>query len=496
MLLPQDHGHLSLQERQTPPPQTKGGGSTTKVIIIVCICLVRIAEYVLTAVQVVVVIVVLISLLIVLYIYLKSVRRRGGSSKYVPTKYLKRKWDAWSPRGLTSPKGSYSSHLQDDLGVPTLHLRSENRSARNSALNLPDLERTQAAQAAGNDTTAGATVDRNTSVRSIMTLPAYSKSVRENERVLGREGERDGIDVVLEAPETGEEEEERRDGEMESLYQIRVQRRAEIAEREERRRRRREARSRNDYTELSRIRQESLIANEQREIAGAVAMIAEHQANPRERRVSSVSYAELGVARHDGTRLRGNSTESERPLLDSAASINGGASIRPWSAHESLSAHQRDRSTGSFISVSDTASDLDMPPFGRAGSDYEVVTLNQVHSRNGSGVHTPAGARSRASSNAPQRPSLDTIDIGDSRIPAHEPPSYDGAGFEEAPPYTSPIQERAPEPLQRPEMERTFSPTGAPLLPSISRLPSIRIADATPTERRVPFFEFPPTVTE
>ena len=326
-----------------------------------------------------------------------------------------------------------------------------------------------------------------------MTLPAYSRSVRENERILGREGDRDGIDVVIEAPETAEEEEGRREDEMESLYQIRLQRRQEIAERDARRQRRREARARNDYAELQRIRQESLLANEQREIAGAAAMIAEHQANPRERRVSSVSYAELGVARHDGTRIRGNSTDSERPLLDSAASISGGASIRPWST-QSLGAHQRGRSASSVMSLSDNGSDMEMPPFGRAGSDYEVVTLNQAHSRNGSGIHTPAGTRSRASSNTAGRPSLDTIDIGESRIPAYEPPSYDGAGFEEAPPYTSPVRERNPQ-LPRPPSIRTTTPTGAPLLPEIGRLPSIRIADATPIEPRAQV-EFPPTVRE
>ncbi|KAK1059119.1 hypothetical protein LTR33_013236, partial [Friedmanniomyces endolithicus] len=337
MLLPREARLRSLQARQQPPPSSN---STTIVIIVI------------------VVLVILASLFILLYIYLKAVRRRGGSAKYIPTQYLKRRWENWEPRGLTSPKGSYSTPLQEDLGVPTLHLRSEHRSARNSAQLLPGLELAQAGRAApGIATAAGATVDRNTSVRSVMTLPVYSRAAREDEQVLGREGERDGIDVVLEGPETAEEEEERRDDEMESLYQIRLQRRQEIAEQNDRRRRRRDARARGDFAALQRIRQESLTANEQREIAGAVAMIAEHQANPRDRRVSSVSYADLGVASHDGTRLRSNSAESDRPLLDSAASISGGtaASIRPWSTHDSLRAssqHRRDRSASSGISVS------------------------------------------------------------------------------------------------------------------------------------------------
>lgn len=375
---------------------------------------------------------------------------------------------------MSSWKGGYSNRLQDDPSVPTLHLRSENRSARNSRL---DLERAQVEE---QGTQAVPEVDRNTSVRSVMTLPAYSRSVRENEQVLGREGERAGIDVVIEQPETAEEEEERRDEEMESLYQIRRQRRDEIAEREDRRNRRREARERGDYAELERIRQESLLAVEQRRVAGATAMIADHQSRSRERRVSSVSYADLGVARHDGSRIRANSNESDRPLLDSASGM--GTSIRPWSTRDSLGTHRRDRSASSVMTASDVSdTELDMPPFGRAGSAFEVVTLNQAHSRNASRTHTPVGGRSRASSNAPTRPSVETADLGDSRIPTTEPPSYDGEGFEEAPPYTSPVQERAPEP-PRPPHERTYSQSGAPLLPEIGRLPSIRIADATPIE--------------
>ncbi|KAK3675236.1 hypothetical protein LTR78_004746 [Recurvomyces mirabilis] len=477
MLLPQNAGS-AIEARQQPPPDNGVNGTTIAVAVVVSL-------------------IILISFILVFWLYLRTIRKRTSSSRYIPTQFLKRRWENWTPRGLTSPKGGYSSRLQEDQSVPTLHLRSENRSARNSTQNILDVERAQAANTlntGGGQADAGAILDRSTSVRSVMTLPAYSRSVRESERVLGREGERGGIDVVVEAPETIDEEEERREGEMESLYQIRLQRRQEIAEREERRRLRREARDRGDHTELRRLRQDSRRATEQRETAGAQAMIAEYQAQPRERRVSSVSYAELGVARHDGTRIRANSNESDRPLLDSAASISGGASIRPWSTQESLHAHhQRDRSTNSIMTASDDGSDLDLPPFGRAGNDYEIVALNQTHSRTGSGVHTPAagGSRSRASSyNAPGRPSLDTLDIGDLHIPPHEPPSYDGEGFEDAPPYTSPVQERPP---QRPEPERAIS--GAPLLPAIGRLPSIRIADATPIEPRMEM-QWPQTVRE
>lgn len=319
-----------------------------------------------------------------------------------------------------------------------------------------------------------------------MTLPPYSSAAREDERILGREGDRAGIDMVVELPENDDEAEERREEEMESLYQIRLQRRNEIADREERRRLRREARDRGDIATLATLRQESLLRAEQRQLAGAQAMITEHQLRDRERRVSSVSYADLGVARHDGTRVRANSEESERPLLDSAASITG-LSMRHWSIGDSLSAHRRDRSTSSLMSASDMSDDA-FPPFGRAGGDFEAVAMGNP--RHASRIHTPS--RSRASSNLSNatsvRPSLD-VDLTD--LPVTEPPSYEGEGFEDAPPYTSPVQTRAPDlrmsvPPARPTS--TMSQTGAPQLPEIGRLPSIRIAEATPIDGQRPDF--------
>jgi hypothetical protein len=231
-----------------------------------------------------------------------------------------------------------------------------------------------------------------------------------------------------------------------------------------------------------------------RQIVDATAMIAEHTSRSRDRRVSSVSYADLGVARHDGTRVRGNSADSDhRPLLDSAASMSG---IRPWVTGDSLSVHRRDRSGSSAMSAmsgSDLSdNDFDLPPFGRAGNDFEVVSMyGGNHSRDGSQSHTPS-IRSRA--NSAVRPSIDTTDLGDSRIPLYSPPAYDGEGFGEAPPYTSPVQERAPEHrFNQPVFGRLSS--AAPVLPEIGRLPSIRIAEATPIEPRRPM-DFPTTIRE
>ncbi|KAK4508631.1 hypothetical protein PRZ48_002370 [Zasmidium cellare] len=488
MLLPRDvEAEGVLKRQQSDPSSGSGGGSTVIVAVVVAV-------------------VAVVLVLIVSWYTLRRLRFKHENPRYVPTEFLKKRWRNWKPRKHSLSKGNYSARLQEDSDVPTLQLRSENRSARTSRQDLPDLERQEAEQT----TTQADGVNRNTSVRSVMTLPTYSRSVRENERVLGREGERDGIDVVVEAPEGEEEEEARRDEEMESLYQIRLQRRREVEEREDRRRRRREARQRGDFAEVERIRQEGVTATSQRETTGASAMITEHQGKNRDRRISSVSYADVGVARHDGTRIRAGSTESDsRPLLDSAASMSGGASLRPWSTRDSHSfTHHRNQSQQTFNSASDDSSEMvdlgDAPPFGRAGSDYEIVTLNQgTHSRNGSAISTPAGGRSRASTTntMPVRPSVDTAvsgDLGESSIPSAEPPEYDGDGFEEAPPYTSPIQQRAPSlrlsATQEPASERSSSPNSAPLLPEIGRLPSIRIAEATPVNPAAP--TFPPTVRE
>lgn len=443
----------------------------------------------------VVTIVIVVAVAIISYMVLKSLRKRHPNPKYIPTKFLKQRWENWTPLGFM-PKGKYSSRLQEGSSAPTLHTREETRSARGSTLNLPDVERGETAETT--QTGAGATVDRHTSVRSVMTLPAYSKSVRDNEQILGREGDRDGIDIVVEQPEDADEEEDRREEEMESLYQIRLQRRREIAERNARREERRAARDRGDQVTLRRLREESnLRAQERDNGGGAAAMIAEHQSRSRDRRVSSVSYADLGVARHDGTRIRANSNESERPLLDSAASIGGGE-LQPWSTRDSasISTHHRNRSTSSVVSLSETETEGEIP-FGRAGADFEVVQLNQGHSRNTSRNVTPGGGRSRASSSTGAGPPpIDTsIDLGEAQIPSADPPSYDSAGFEEAPPYTSPIEERTPTAQQRSEHHRTYSETGAPQLPDIGRLPSIRIADATPVEPRINV-NWPETVQE
>ncbi|KAI5198178.1 hypothetical protein E4T39_06914 [Aureobasidium subglaciale] len=334
-----------------------------------------------------------------------------------------------------------------------------------------------------------AAVNRHTSIRSIATLPAYSAVPHENEGVLGREGERAGMDTVVEFPETNEEEEGRREAEMESLWQIRQQRRQEAAEREDRRRRRREARARGDMDALNALRHETALRVTLERANGSSNMVAEHNARPRERRISAVSYGDLGVARHDGTRVRANSTESDsRPLLNDASNAGTAAPLRPWLSRTSFSTHHRMASATSVL----TTDSLDQDD-----SDYEVLSLQQTSSRpRSSRVHSRAHSinlslRRTSTSQIPQLPRPDG-DLGEGRVPLPELPRYDAMGFDEAPPYeethsSRPSLSRANS-QSRPSLSRTNSQTrrsenSSPLspLPEIVRLPSIRINEASPT---------------
>lgn len=182
-----------------------------------------------------------------------------------------------------------------------------------------------------------------------MTLPPYHVAPLPSERLIAREGERAGVDTVVEYPESELQAEARREEEMAALYNVRQARRNEAAEREARREERRVAREAGDWRRLDELERESrarareranneeamvstLQAADRGEISlpqpDSAFLIAEldsiRESASRSRRVSSVSYADLGLARHDGTRIRADSFESDnRPLLNSAASIGG-----------------------------------------------------------------------------------------------------------------------------------------------------------------------------
>ncbi|KAF2476436.1 uncharacterized protein BDR25DRAFT_65990 [Lindgomyces ingoldianus] len=386
----------------------------------------------------VVVAVIVIAIFVILVItYLVTLKfrnktRASASSSRSPNGKLPSlfSWQNWRKRPR---RNDYSTSLQDN----ELDRSSTRDREMSGAL---DPER-QSVNANG--------VDRNTSVRSVMTLPAYSPAARENERILGREGERGGIDTVVEFPETQDDEEARREDEMESLYQIRLARRAEAREREERRQARREARERGDMEALAEIRRRAEAAAEE---SISQVLIAEHQSTNRDRRVSSVQYGDLGLARHDGTRLRANSSESDnRPLLDSAASISGQSQRSRGLSNNTLHSHYRGPSASSVLSISTRASDeFEFPdPVHRSRSndtatdDFEVVSLSHPRSRSASRVATPIPA------------------------PSIEVPHEDAPAYEDPPNYESPVRTRAPQ------------------LPSLERLPSIQVTtELTPVDGR------------
>jgi hypothetical protein len=341
---------------------------------------------------------------------------------------------SWRNLGKRPRRNEYSTSLQDNELDGHGGGGSRDREMSGSISAGAERQNSTSIEAGG--------VDRNTSVRSVMTLPAYSPAVRENERVLAREGERGGIDIVVEYPETYEEEEARRDGEMESLYQIRLARRQEAREREERRVARREARARGDTQALAEIRRRAEQAAEE---SVSQMLIAEHQGANRERQVSSVQYGDLGVARHDGTRLRANSSESaNRPLLDSAASISGQSGRSRAFSNNTLNTHNRNPSASSMMSGSSRASDdFEFPEATHTRSndtndDFEVISLAHHRSRSRS-----------ASRGATPTPLPSIIDI----------PREDAPAYEDPPNYESPVTTRAPQ------------------LPTLERLPSIQITE-------------------
>ena len=329
-------------------------------------------------------------------------------------------------------------------------------------------------------TTAG--VDRNTSVRSVMTLPAYSRTPKDTEEVIGREGERGGIDTIVEFPETAEAEETRREDQMESLYQIRLARRAEIAEREERRRERREARDRGDTARLAQLRRESQqrASESTTSLNGGVSvsaatLIAEHQSRGRDRRVSSVAYASLGEVRHDGTRLRANSNDSERGGLLSGAAPMGGDATRPRGLSDATSMHSRERS-GSAMSVSTMGSEIDTQP-------ARATERPQSDEPQSSGTSNSSPTANRFTPDE----STGSEDIGESRLQpsisndgTNEPPDYEFLEWGDAPSYEAAIARRATAASRRSGVPSRAPTTAsvAPQLPLLN-LPRISVSGAT-----------------
>lgn len=337
---------------------------------------------------------------------------------------------------------------------------------RNSSY-TPSINQTGGATESTEMATSTNGVDRNTSIRSVMTLPPYRQAPLPEEQLIAREGERAGVDTVVEYPETMEEEEARREEDMTSLYQIRQTRRREIDERDERRRERAAAREAGDWARIEQLRLQAQARQRARADSAAsstsslpgdassATLIAEHQARAvsRDRRVSSVSYASLGLARHDGSRIRADSVDDSdnRPLLDSAASMGGynrsnqssrrGSGLYQTSNFPPLPHHERTVSSNSALSGQTDA----QPTPGtsthgeRSGSDPPRIL-------------TPSSNDDSSEASPP---------IGEPPAYQDQAESYEG---EEAPPYSSPVVDQG----------------HGPRLPHLRQIPAISVIGTTP----------------
>ncbi|CAI7564571.1 unnamed protein product [Penicillium pancosmium] len=352
----------------------------------------------------------------VCYFGARWLRQRYYEPKYIPGQYFKRKWKHWCPGSA-----SYGQVYNPNAGT------SDNSTSYRGGGGInPEMTTTDA---------ANPNVRRETSIRSIITLPPYSVSPKPTEQVVAREGERGGMDMVVEFPETQDEQETRREDQMDALYQLRVQRRQQAADREVRRNERRAARARGDSVRLEELAAESRARNnrargESNTSLSASAVIAEHQARERDRRISSVSYADIGHVRHDGSRLRADSHDSDHhPLLQNASlNISSPSLVDP-------SMHSRGESMASSIMTTET--------------EVDQWALRPTSTR-GSGNPLPQ---------------TDEEDIGNLNI-VPPPPEYDHLEWGDAPAYESPTRERADDSNRPP--------------PLLTRLPSIHVNIASP----------------
>ncbi|KAL8419885.1 hypothetical protein RB594_002877 [Gaeumannomyces avenae] len=363
-------------------------------------------------------------------IYIRSLRVRHPEPKYIPTPFLKRIWENWTPSSARymRPAGDGNGRWGAP-GAPGA--RGDQRNGQSSS------EATLTTVPMQSSSNATVTIDRHTSVRSVMTLPEYRTKVAEGEQVLGVEGERDGIDVVVELP-TAEEEEALRDEEMEGLFQIREARRRQLAEREQRNQRREQARAGNDVVALRAVRDEARAArvNNTEEIE-ALREMQDQAKQKRQRAVSSVSYAEIGLVRHDGTRARANSNESERMgLLSDTASI-AALSIATSTRTGSSLADRRSQATGRPRSSSVLSVETYRSQPGSPGQSP----------RNSPGLSPGLSRRSRASSRPRRLSAASTIhagsspeiidaaeaDLGGGYLSQRAPPGYDEVSLNDDP---------------------------------------------------------------
>ncbi|KAL7276446.1 hypothetical protein RUND412_000550 [Rhizina undulata] len=242
------------------------------------------------------------------YLLLRYYRRQHPEPPNFFPKAFHKRWANWQP-------GMYTSAAQSPPQVRT----SRPPRARRAPVRQP--------------------IDRNTSIRSIMTLPEYRPVASPGiERTIAREGERGGVDLVVEFPETEAEEEYRREEHMQALYEIRLARQLERATERERNAANAAAAARGGSTTNASRSANHSPARSSNSLIASLAAAQEEQ-----RRQSQVSYAEIGYVRHDGSRVRDSidTTHEREQSRDSLPLLAGGAPM-------GLSSHGRTNSAVSF----------------------------------------------------------------------------------------------------------------------------------------------------
>lgn len=219
-----------------------------------------------------------------------------------------------------------------------------------------------------------------------MTLPEYRPVAEpDKERTIGREGERGGIDVVIEFPESTTEEEERREEHMAALYEIRLARQIERAEARENTANGSRRNRHHHNNSLGPAAGRNRDGSSSTSLAAALAAVQE-----RDRRLSNVAYAEVGYARPDGTRVRADSAASDNlPLLSSSASMGHARSISTdsvemFSARPSMETRtargsiDSRRPVASMLDVGDVGDDRP-PDYGSAPPSGPPPEYEQLH---------------------------------------------------------------------------------------------------------------------
>lgn len=389
----------------SPPPPSDAAGSRTSALIVcipfACLILIQLTPKVRKGISIICAMVVIF---VGTYFILRFLRKKYEPPSWFPT-FLKNWFQIWPP----IPSGS---------AVTYTRARAEDA----DAVSQPGVDRTQ-------------------SVRSIMTLPEYRVSANpDKERTVAREGERGGMDVVIEFPETHEEEEARREQHMQTLYEVRLVR---AADREERRARR-EARRRGERLPSSSSTSSAATARPRttsnprppqfagggvnsllnvepedpprpvispsvqaavasRSASSIAALIAEPS-----KRLPQVGYADIGVVRPDGSRVRENSTSSDRrALLGDVATLathsrQGSASSINTFTHAGTSA----TSLATFTTINNSNTFL---PRTRRGSDdsFQFVQTQGRQSEDLTDMRGPPEYDSLAPAPAYDQPSFE-----------------------------------------------------------------------------------------